>query len=67
MFILLYIKPAPAIPIVNGYERSSPRLHCIHVKSHGFAVSLTMLAMKSRSHADYVISHAFQLKQNIRK
>jgi len=27
------------------------------VKSHGFAVSLTILAMKSRSHADYVISH----------
>jgi len=33
----------------------------IPVKSHGFAVNLTVLAMKSRSHADYVISHAFQL------
>jgi len=33
----------------------------IPVKYHGFAVSLTVLAMKTRSHADYVISHAFQL------
>jgi len=32
-----------------------------------FDVSLTLLAMKSRSHADYVISHAFQLKQSLRK
>jgi len=39
----------------------------IPVKSHDFAVSLTILAMNSRSHADYVISHAFQLKQNLRK
>ena len=35
----------------------------IPVKSHGFAVNLTVLAMKSRSHADYVISHAFQLSK----
>ena len=35
----------------------------IPVKYHGFAVSLTILAMKSRSHANYVIPHAFQLKQ----
>jgi len=33
----------------------------IPVKYHGVAMSLTVLAMKSRSHADYVISHAFQL------
>ena len=39
----------------------------IPVKSHGFAVSLTIFAMKSRSHADYVISHAFQIKQILRK
>ena len=39
----------------------------IPVKSHGFAVSLTILAKKSRSSADYGISHAFQLKQNLRK
>ena len=39
----------------------------IPVKSHGFAASLTILTVKSRSHADYVISHAFQLKQNLRK
>ena len=32
---------------------------CILLKSHGFVVSLTILAMKSRSHADYVICHAF--------
>ena len=38
----------------------------IPVKSHGFAVSLTVLAMKSLSHADYEISHAFQLLQNLR-
>ena len=38
----------------------------IPVKSHGFAVSLTVLAMTSRSHADYVISHSFQLLQNLR-
>ena len=36
-------------------------LYQLVLKSHGFAVSLTVLAMKSRSHADYVISHAFQL------
>ena len=35
--------------------------------SHGFAVSLTIMPMKSRSHGDYVISQAFQLKQNLRK
>ena len=29
--------------------------------------SLKILAMKSRSHADYVISNAFQLKQNLQK
>ena len=29
--------------------------------------SLTILAMKSRSHADYIISRTFQLKQNLRK
>ena len=40
---------------------------CIPVNSHGFSVSLMILAMKSQSHADYVISHAFQLKQNLRK
>ena len=39
----------------------------IPVKSHGFAENLTIWAMKSRSQADYVISHAFQLKQNLRK
>ena len=37
----------------------------IPIKSHSFAVSLTVL--KSRSHADYAISHAFQLKQNLLK
>ena len=31
-----------------------------------FDVSLTLLAMKSRNQ-DYVISHAFQLKQSLRK
>ena len=36
----------------------------VPVKSHGFAVSLASLAMKSRSHVDHVISHAFQLKRN---
>ena len=39
----------------------------IPVKSHDFAVSLTILATNSQSHADYLISHAFQLKQNLRK
>ena len=29
-------------------------------------MNLTVLAMKSRSHADYVIAHAFQLEQNLR-
>jgi len=28
-----------------------------------FVVSLMILAMKSQSHDDYVISHAFQLKK----
>ena len=46
---------------VSGLGLYQLVLHCIPVKSHGFAVSLTVLAMKSRSHADYVISHAFQL------
>ena len=41
-------------------------VHSILVKSHCFAVSLTVLAMTSRSHADYVISPAFQLLQNLR-
>jgi len=36
-------------------------IESIPVKSHGFAVSLTVLTIKSWSHADYVISHAFQL------
>ena len=36
-------------------------LYQLVLKSHGIAVSLTDLAMKSRSHADYVISHAYQL------
>ena len=55
-------------------EKSNPantmsiwRHHVIPVKSHGFAVSLTILAMKSGSYADYVVSHAFQLKQNLQK
>jgi len=39
---------------------------CIPVISHGFAVSFTILAIKSRSHADYVISHAFQLKKTMK-
>ena len=38
-----------------------------HRIAWGFPVSLTILAMQARSHADYVISHAFQLKQNLRK
>jgi len=46
-------------------EHNISSLNNIPVKSHGFAVSLVILAMKSRSHADYVISHAFQLKQNL--
>jgi len=37
------------------------------LEQHTYLSSLTLLAMKSRSHADYVISHAFQLKQNLRK
>ena len=55
---------------INGGDRTLSLLvyaKDIPVKSHGFAVSLTVLAMKSRPHADYVISHAFQLKQNLRK
>jgi len=39
----------------------------ILVKYHSFAVSLTVLAMKSLSQADYVISQAFQLKQIYKK
>ena len=38
----------------------------IPVKYHGFAVSLMVLAMKSRSHAEYVITDAFQLQQILR-
>ena len=39
----------------------------IPVKFHGFAMSFTILALKSRSQADYVICHAFQLKLNLQK
>ena len=49
----------------HEYAHTTVTLQCIPVKSHGFAMSLTMLAMKSRSHADYVIAHAFQLKPNL--
>jgi len=43
------------VNILHEYQTHIP------VKYHGFAVSLTVLSMKSRSHADRVISHAFQL------
>ena len=36
----------------------------IPVKSHSFAVSLTLLAMKSQSHADYVFFLHFNLNKN---
>ena len=42
-------------------EQHSCQVSRFRLESHGFAVSLTVLAMKSRSHADHVISHAFQL------
>jgi len=53
--------------LTAGTWRFTHLTYRIPVKYHGFAVSLTILAMKSRSHANYVISHAFQLKQNLRK
>ena len=46
---------------ITGYLCIFMSDHSTAYQSYGFAVSLTVLAMKSRSHADYVISHAFQL------
>ena len=38
----------------------------LNVTTLQYLSSLAVLAMKSRSHADYVTSHAFQLKQIVR-
>ena len=60
----------PRNVLKKGAKRPQTQLDVIvsiPVKSHGFAVSLTIWAMKSRSQADYVVSHAFQLKQNLRE
>ena len=54
------------IGLVSVSHTTTKKTYDIPVKSHGFAVSLTVLAMTSRSHADYVISHSFQLLQNLR-
>ena len=54
-------------PQMSVYSWRITDYNHIPVKSHGFAVSLTIWAMKSRSHAVYVMSHAFQLKQILRK
>ena len=45
----------------NTHVQMTKNTDIIPVKSHSFAVSLTVLAMESWSHTDYVISHAFQL------
>ena len=46
----------------NTHVQMTKNTYIIPVKSHSFAVSLTVLAMELWSHTDYVISHAFQQK-----